>query len=161
MSVPTIHFTHDASHTVMNRWQAARIVLTTLCLYAIAWVLIDPTASPLRHLLGIASLVLFSQLAHRSPFQHIHLSLRCVTEDGSETPDMTTTNWSRIVRVVRVATTRTLRTTPSVYSDATVDLDISPTMFHDILVGNDVPLPMQMSMGEAYDIEDDTEDTPY
>lgn len=161
MSVPTIHFTHDATHTVVNRWQAARLILTTLCLYVIALFLIDPDASSLTHLLGIASLVLLSQLAHRSPFQHIHLSLRCVTEDGVDTPDMTGENWSRIMRVIRTATTRTLRTTPSVYSDATVDMDISPTMFHDILVGNDVPLPMQMSMGEAYDIEDDTEDTPH
>lgn len=163
MSVPTVHFTHDASHTVMNRWRAARIILTTLCLYGVALVLIDPDASSVTHLVGIASLVLLSRLAHRSPFQHIHLSLRSVTEDGVETPDMTAENWSRVVRVIHNATTRTLRNRLTPYSVATVDLVISPTMFHDLLVGNEVPLPMQMSMVEDDDIEDDTEDedTPH
>ena len=110
MTTPTVQFSHESRYTVINRPRAWRVAATTIALYLIASLCLQHDSSPLRHLIGLALLVMVTQLASPRLVQQVSLSLRGVTPSDTPRPvEMTPDNWTRVVAQIHRAAAAAVR----------------------------------------------------
>jgi hypothetical protein len=145
MTTPTVQFSHESEHTVLNRWRALRIAATVIALYLVSMCLLEHDASMVSHLCGIALLITLVQLAHPRLVQQLSVSLRCVTTPAGVTPpDMTAENWAQVVTHVHRVAAHALRWSRGPFAVSRVAMDISPELFTALLQKQPVLIAMEM-----------------
>jgi hypothetical protein len=160
MTTPTVQFSHESRYTVINRPRAWRVAATTIALYLIASLCLQHDSSPLRHLIGLALLVMVTQLASPRLVQQVSLSLRGVTPSDTPRPvEMTPDNWTRVVAQIHRAAAAAVQRSRGPFEYGRVVMDIPPETFRALLQSHPVLLPLELSYTDPH-VEDETPSAP-